>query len=267
MASQLGMVPLHADPREWVSLLPMQIRRDCKTSFQWAHSLCLCATETTITVSVLSTHSIKLHFSFLCEPTEWSILGQGQWDNPLVPCRMTDKALNYTRLGPATIQRLSTSMTVELILKLGASPALISPSSSAYFTPLKRGSGMTETRKEERGKRKRHSSKRGRMYMKGEDGVNVKATSHNQAVPLATMRRCCRAVAVRLKALSSPFPLRPSFPHPFFSSLFICSCTPLLAHRPFASRSTFKISPFPSLEGSDESSWMDPNGLLHKSIN
>lgn len=70
------------------------------------------------------------------------IVGQGHCDNLLVLCRINDRALNYTQLGPASIQQLallflSLSLSdgqtlVELVLELRASLDFISlPASSS----------------------------------------------------------------------------------------------------------------------------------------
>lgn len=42
------------------------------------------------------------------------IVGQGHWDNPLVLCRINDRALSYTQLGPTTTQQLPPPLPLSL---------------------------------------------------------------------------------------------------------------------------------------------------------
>lgn len=42
------------------------------------------------------------------------IVGQGHWDNPLVLCRISDRALSYTQLGPTTTQQLPPPLPLSL---------------------------------------------------------------------------------------------------------------------------------------------------------
>lgn len=46
------------------------------------------------------------------------IVGQGHWDNPLVLCRINDRALSYTQLGPTTTQQLPPSSSLALTDRL-----------------------------------------------------------------------------------------------------------------------------------------------------
>lgn len=84
------------------SLFQMQILRDYITFRQWFHS-CLCHSAHHLTGSYPPTLSIY-PLVFCASLQSGGIVGQGHWDNPLVLCRINDKALNYTQLVPMTIQ-------------------------------------------------------------------------------------------------------------------------------------------------------------------
>lgn len=67
--------------------------------------LSLCANQPTIMLCPIHPLYLSTLLLFYASAQSGGIVGQGHRDNPLALCRRNDRALNYIRLGPMTVQQ------------------------------------------------------------------------------------------------------------------------------------------------------------------